>query len=66
MKKNRTREEILAKRNEPVVTTVVKYTSPVAMGHPLSVEVYNPFLSKVLKNAGDDFKFPGNRDRSKE
>lgn len=39
---------------------------PCVLGHPLPPATFNPLLDKMLKNAGEEFKFPGNRDRSKE
>lgn len=60
----KSREHILAKRDVPIVQTAL-YHSPVAMP-TVSVENNNPLLGKVLKNAGDDFKFPGNRERKGE
>jgi hypothetical protein len=56
----RTREQILEKRNKPIETTV-RYFSPAVLGVPDLVT--NPLLKTVLKNAGKDFKFPGNKVR---
>jgi hypothetical protein len=61
----RTREQILEKRNKPIETTV-KYFSPAVLGIPDAPKpLFNPLLEKVLKNAGDDFKFPGNKNDAK-
>lgn len=37
---------------------------PVVLGHPLPT--FNPLLDKMFKNAGDDFKFPGNTIRDEK
>jgi hypothetical protein len=56
----KSREQILEKRNKPIETTV-RYFSPAVLGVPDLVT--NPLLKKVLKSAGEDFKFPGNKVR---
>jgi hypothetical protein len=39
-----------------------KDVGPVAPGY-MTVPIFNPLLTKMLKRAGDDFKFPGNTKR---
>lgn len=44
----------------------IQSLGPCVLGHPLPPATFNPLLDKLLKNAGEEFKFPGNRDRSKD